>query len=122
VKKGKLTPLGKFLRKKRKVCQKTLLKMANDLEISSAYLSAVEYGKKNISSAVLDKVIILLSLSDDDIVHIKLLVSLSSNVLEVDISKLNAEMKLLFIDLTKVSSNLSIEKVKEIRFIINGAC
>lgn len=52
-----LTPFGLQLRKMRLDKNQTkLLDMANDLAVSSSYLSAVEHGKKSISGAFVKKV------------------------------------------------------------------
>ena len=52
-----MTPFGKILRKIRIDRNELLYDMAQKLKVSSAFLSAVENGKKNIPADLLEKVI-----------------------------------------------------------------
>lgn len=52
-----LTPIGQALRKLRIEKRLKLLDMARDLAISSAYLSAIEMGRKRVPADLVDKVV-----------------------------------------------------------------
>ena len=51
------TPFGRFLRKLRIDNDELLGNMADKLGISSAYLSAVENGKKNVTGGLVESVV-----------------------------------------------------------------
>ena len=118
--KNTLTPLGKFLRKRRDLLDLTLREVAKKLGVSSAYLSAIDYGKKTISPAVLDKLVALFALSENEVSHMHLLMKLSSEDLTVDLSTCSKSMKLLFVELSTNSTAISSEKIKVIRSIIRS--
>ena len=61
-----LTDFGRFLRKIRIDCDEILKDMAEKLNVSAAYLSAVEMGKRNIPEQWVNKVSELYALSDED--------------------------------------------------------
>ena len=61
-----LTDFGRFLRKIRIDCDEILKDMAEKLNVSAAYLSAVEMGKRNIPEQWVNKISELYALSDED--------------------------------------------------------
>ena len=52
-----MTELGKFLKKLRIDCDKTQAEMAKELDCSSAFLSKVEHGVKNIPCEIYEKIL-----------------------------------------------------------------
>lgn len=63
-----LTEFGKWLRKKRIDLDVTLNEMAQMLNVSAAYLSSVETGKRKINARMIEKLIDVLGLSGDEAV------------------------------------------------------
>ena len=61
-----LTDFGRFLRKIRIDCDEILKDMAEKLNVSAAYLSAVEMGKRNIPEQWVNKISELYALSVED--------------------------------------------------------
>jgi transcriptional regulator with XRE-family HTH domain len=61
----KLTPFGKALRKLRIDHGLLLAQMAEALEVSAAFLSNVEMGKKSIPYEILDRIIEIYHLNDE---------------------------------------------------------
>lgn len=61
-----LTDFGRFLRKIRIDCGEILKDMAEKLNVSAAYLSAVEMGKRNIPEQWVNKISELYALSDEE--------------------------------------------------------
>ena len=61
-----LTDFGRFLRKIRIDCGEILKDMAEKLNVSAAYLSAVEMGKRNIPEQWVNKISELYALSVED--------------------------------------------------------
>lgn len=61
-----LTEFGKFLRKIRIDCGEILKDMAEKLNVSATYLSAVEMGKRNIPEQWADKISEIYGLSAED--------------------------------------------------------
>ena len=61
-----LTDFGRFLRKIRIDCDEILKDMAEKLNVSAAYLSAVELGKRNIPEQWVNKISKLYNLSEEE--------------------------------------------------------
>ena len=61
-----LTDFGKFLRKIRIDCGEILKDMADKLNVSAAYLSAVEMGKRNIPGQWINKISELYNLTEEE--------------------------------------------------------
>lgn len=61
-----LTDFGKFLRKIRIDCGEILKDMAEKLNVSAAYLSAVEMGKRNIPEQWVNRISELYGLSEEE--------------------------------------------------------
>ena len=60
-----ITEFGKFIRKFRLDHNERLFDMAQKLQVSSAFLSSVETGKKSIPQKMLDKIKTVYSMSDE---------------------------------------------------------
>ena len=53
---SKLSPVGKFLRKKRRETRKLMITMADEMEVSPSYLSEVEAGERQVSRNLVAKI------------------------------------------------------------------
>ena len=109
-----LTEFGKALRKIRIDRQQLLKEMANNLEVSSAYLSAVETGKRRIPKDWVSKISTIYSLSPearDDLQN-----SADNSVSDVTISLVNAseEKRNAVLSFARALDGLSDEDLKKI--------
>ncbi len=82
-----LTSVGRFLRKTRIDEGEILRDMAKKLGVSSAFLSAVENGKKKLPEAWLPKLEELYSLTPEQITQLKDAIVESSDTIELNIGK-----------------------------------
>ena len=82
----RITEYGKIVRKARIDANLTMLEMAKTLGVSSAYLSALEVGRKRVSDDFLTKVIAYLieKLPDFDAEKLRDSVAISNNSIPVD--------------------------------------
>ncbi|QSV13591.1 helix-turn-helix domain-containing protein [Photobacterium ganghwense] len=92
----KATAFGKCLRKIR-IEQEILLKdMASVLDVSSAYLSSLELGKKSISDAIVTKICSSFNLNSKQINQLKDSVALSQPSVKIDlVGKSNDEREMV---------------------------
>lgn len=67
-----ITPFGKELRKLRIDLDEVLMTMADKLEITAAYLSSIETGRREIPKDFITKIANIYSLSEDQIKKLKL--------------------------------------------------
>ena len=80
-----LTSVGRFLRKLRIDEGEILRDMAKKLEVSSAFLSAVENGKKKVPKTWIPKLEELYSLTPEQITELKDAIVESSDTIELNI-------------------------------------
>ena len=80
------TSLGKFLRGLRIENQEILRDMANNLDVSSAFLSAVENGKKKLPDSWYEKLTELYSLTKGQQEELKQAVMETNGIVELDIA------------------------------------
>lgn len=93
------TSLGEFLRKLRLTKEQRLKDMAEVLGVTSAFLSAVENGKKNMPDSWLKKIREEYSLSDEQFEQMKQSAMESQNIISLNmknVSTLNRELAVLF--------------------------
>lgn len=119
-----LTVVGKFLRKLRIDRGEILFDMAKGLGVSSAFLSAVENGKKKMPDAWIPKLQALYSLSSSQIAELKDAVIETNSIVELNISNAsdqNRQLALMFArrfdslddDTSKKLINVLLEHEKE---------
>ena len=83
------TSIGEFLRKLRITRNGVLLKdMAMDLGVSSAFLSAVESGKKKFPSEWFTKIQEVYCLNDDELKDLKEAVAETNRMVEISLERL----------------------------------
>ncbi len=80
-----VTTFGKFLRKIRIDHDEYLYDMAQKLGVTSAYLSAVENGKRTIPGSWIGQIITMYCLSDQDAKDLEDAAQLSAKTIEVNI-------------------------------------
>ena len=94
-----LTSLGKYLRKLRIDQGEILRDMAKKLEVSSAFLSAVENGKKKMPEAWISKLKEQYSLTQEQLEELKTAFVESSDIVELNIrnaSEANRQLAVSF--------------------------
>lgn len=114
-----MTPFGRKIRELRKdrgIYQK---KMAADIGVSPAYLSALEHGHRGLPSwAMVQRIIGYFNLIWDDAEEIEQLALLSQPRLVVDTSGLEPEAVILVNQLARKIRRLSPEKIAELTGIL----
>ena len=114
-----LTEFGKILRKLRIDRQELLRDMAKNLGVSSAYLSAVETGKRKIPADWCKKIISIYELSPNAIQDLNCAYEISTQ--EVRISLINASTlkKETSISFAKALDGLDDKTLKKIMRVVN---
>ena len=114
-----ITSVGRFLRKLRIDKGEILRTMANTLGVSSAFLSAVENGKKKLPDAWLPKLQENYDLSADQMEDLKQAIMESGEILELNIRNASAENRLLAISFARQFDSLDEETSKKLFNILN---
>ncbi|GAA0861784.1 transcriptional regulator [Paraclostridium tenue] len=114
----KLTPFGKFTRKLRVDNEELLKDMANNLNVTVSYLSAVEIGKRNIpkkwESILADKYNLNLAQKQE----LEDSIFSSSKIIKLDTSDLEENKKDLVYALARKLKDLDEEDVSNIKNIL----
>lgn len=101
-----LTPIGKFLRKLRIDSNELLNDMADKLCVSSAFLSAVENGKKRMPPTWKDLIIDAYNLNSDQADDFCSAIAECENKIEIHLNDFSDEQKKLAITLARKFSDL----------------
>ena len=109
--------LAKFLRILRIQHDETLKEMAENLQMSTPYLSAIENSKREIPSDFCKKVISKYKLSEKEI-ELKISIDLSTSYKVIDMKNLDDERKLLSIRYARKIQELSDEDFQKIKAIL----
>ena len=116
----KVTPFGKFLRKLR-IDRGVILKtMAETLGFSSAYLSALELGKKNVPEGLTDKIIEAYELNEAEVMELKRLADLSKTQEKIDLTGANETDRALVTTFARSYQAMSEEKKKQFMELLEG--
>ncbi len=114
------TSLGILLAQIRLSNGETLREMAKKIGVSSAFLSAVENGKKKMPEAWKEKLQVLYSLTSRQIVELEQAMLESNDKIELDVSEASEEEKELAISFARRFSSLDQETIERIRRILNN--
>lgn len=88
-----VTVFGKFLRILRMDNGEILRTMAEKLEVTSSFLSAVENGKKKIPGDWAEKISNLYSLSNDKVIELQNAISATNECVEIGLTNLNSKQR-----------------------------
>ncbi|HHU0055813.1 TPA: helix-turn-helix domain-containing protein, partial [Legionella pneumophila] len=113
-----LTPLGKQIRKYRLDKEMTLSQMASELEVSSAYLSSIETGKRNMAPDLLEKIISYFTLNKEETENMYELADQSQQSIKIPLGDVNNSSKELVAAFARNFSSLSPDQVKKIKRIL----
>lgn len=115
-----MTPFGRKIRELRKAKAINQKQMAADLDVSPAYLSALEHGHRGQPTwAMVQKVIRYFHLIWDDAEEIEQLARLSHPRITVDTSGLTPEAVALVNQLSRKIRNLSPERLSELADLLD---
>ena len=114
-----ITSLGTFLRRLRLVKGEILKDMAESLGVSSAFLSAVENGKKKMPEAWYEKLRNVYGLDDDQDAALRQAVLESSEVVELNLKNASRGNRQLAISFARQFDSLDEETSQRILNILN---
>lgn len=109
-----VTAFGKFCRKLRIDCGQIMLDMAESLQVSPAFLSAVENGKKNIPAQWGDRIIKAYKLSEKKSMELLDAIDKSKTEIRINLSKHSEQDRNLAIAFAREFGSLNSEQKKEI--------
>ena len=115
-----ITSFGKFCRILRIQNNELLKNMSDKLGVSSAFLSAVENGKKEIPEAWYSKIVTLYSLSDEEADKLYNAILLSIIELKINLQNLSTEDLNLAVSFARKFESLSNEKKADLIKFFNS--
>lgn len=110
--------VAKFLRILRIQNDENLKEMAENLGMSTAYLSAIENGKRDVPSGFHDKVVNTYKLTAEDSEKLQRSIELSVREKIIDMTNLSDERKLLSIRYARKIQELSNEDFEKLKDIL----
>lgn len=123
VKKGvfkMLTDFGRILRKIRIDCDEILKDMAEKLNVSAAYLSAVEMGKRNIPEHWVNKIAEFYNLSKDEKKDLIDAADNSSKSITLNFENINKSQKETAILFAREFENVDTETLEKIKNLLKN--
>lgn len=97
-----------------------MAQMAKDIGITSAYLSTIERGKRNIPKNLTQNVINHYKLSNEQVAELQEAEYLSMDSFEIDLSDVDLDKKTLVFTIAKNLKNMTCEQVAMIKNIVEG--
>lgn len=113
-----LTGIGKFLRKLRIDNEEILKDMADALGVSSAFLSAVENGKKKMPDSWIEKLKDIYSFSPEQADELQKAIIDTNDMVEINLHNANDNNKTLAISFAREFNSLDEETSKKILEIL----
>ena len=114
-----ITSVGKFLRKLRLNKGEILKTMADNLGVSSAFLSAIENGKKKLPDTWYPKLCELYNLSAEQMEELKRAVMESNDTVEINIRNASAGNRQFAVSFARQFDTLDEETCKKLLEILN---
>lgn len=115
-----ITSVGRFLRKLRIDNGEILRDMAEKLNVSSAFLSAVENGKKKVPEAWLSKLQELYSLTSERMEDLKTAIVESSDTVELNIRNASDANRQLAVSFARQFDTIDAETAKKLFDILKS--
>ena len=115
-----ITSVGKFLRRLRIDKGEILRTMAQTLGVSSAFLSAVENGKKKLPDAWLPKLQASYNLSSEQMEELKQAIIESRDTVELDMRNTSEDNRRLAVSFARRFDSLDEETSKKLFSILNN--
>ncbi|CAL7888110.1 helix-turn-helix domain-containing protein [Fusobacterium necrophorum subsp. funduliforme] len=110
--------IGKFLAAKRVHEEETMVDMAEKLQISTAYLSSIENGKREVPNDFGKKIKDAYHLIETEQKELENAIILSKKVSKIDLTLLSDERRELSLCYARKIQNLSDEKFEKLREIL----
>ena len=108
-----LTPFGRFIRKLRIDTGFLLKDLANDLEVTPSYLSAVEMGKRRIPDSWSEKICSFFSLNQSQGEELRALIQADQSKIQIDLGKASQEQRDLAFVFARKLDGLDENEVQE---------
>ncbi len=115
-----ITSVGKFLRKLRIDSGEILRDMANKLDVSSSFLSAVENGKKKVPDAWLPKLEAFYSLKPQQMEEFRNAILESADTVELNIQNASTANRQLAVSFARQFDTLDEETAKKLFDILKN--
>lgn len=115
-----MTSLGIALRKIRLDRQELLREMAAKLKVSSAFLSAVETGRKRPPANFVEKVCDTYNLNNDERNELQQAAEMSLAEIKIDLAGVSSAQHQVAISFAKALNNLTDEEISQIMFVFNN--
>lgn len=115
-----ITAFGKFCRVLRIEHNELLKDMADRLGVTSAYLSAVEVGKRNIPADWVSEISIAYELSEDRKIQLQDAIDQSVMQVKIDLQRCNEQQKQVAVMFARKLDNLSNDELSNLFKIIKG--
>lgn len=115
-----ITAFGKFCRVLRIEHNELLKNMADKLGVTSAYLSAVEVGKRNVPAEWVYEISNLYELSEERKLQLQDAVDQSIMQVKIDLQKCNEQQKQVAVMFARKLDNLSKDELSDLFKIIKG--
>lgn len=115
-----LTSVGKYLRKLRIDNGEILRDMAQNLGVSSAFLSAVENGKKRMPESWAEKLKNIYSLTTEQVSELEEAILNSSDIIELNIQNVNDENRRLAVSFARRFDSLDEKTTQKIFEILKS--
>lgn len=115
-----MTQFGKFCRILRIKNNEVLKDMADKLNVTSAYLSSIENGKRNIPNEWLDNISKLYNLSDFERQNLKQAIIETRKEITLRYQESDNEKKEFVLQLARKFDTLSPDEIKKISTILKG--
>ena len=109
-----ITSLGNFLRSLRIENGELLKTMAEKLEVSSAFLSAIENGKKKMPTSWEEKLVSIYHLSHQQLYDLKKSVAETNNTIELNLKDTSSQNRALALSFARHFDSLDEETGKKI--------
>lgn len=116
----KVTPFGRYLRKLRIDNGVILKDVADELEVSPAYLSSIELGKKNISNEFISRISTHFKLSGQQSKELRSLASLSQPQVKIDLKDNSDQERELVMAFARGYKNKTEEERKKLLDLLGG--
>ena len=113
-----LTEYGKFIRRLRKEKGETLSSMSDKMNVSIAFLSAMEVGKKQVPIEYADKISEIYNLSEEQNLELTRTIGSSNDNMNLDFKKLNEEQAQISVLFARKINKLSQKSLDELRKIL----
>jgi|SRR5690625_3822082 len=115
-----LTPFGKFCRKLRIDHGELLKDMADKLDVTSSYLSAIENGKRNVPRNWIGKITSLYSLKEGQVEELRSAARESKITTKVDVRGLKSSDKDIMMALARSIDGMDEEQKKIIKSLLKN--